>query len=104
MIVSAARAKQLILLGGLFLLEGEVRPTAVAFLLKSYLDLSDMDNNKHGITIKLMSDNYGCTPQSGKKHVQELVYKKVLIRKGYQCYQFNWDYLSRLNNLDQINF
>ena len=104
MTISATRAKQLILLGGLFLLEGNIHPRSVAFLVKSYLDLSDLDTNKRGLTIKRMSDNYGCMPQSGSKHVKELTRKGVLLRTKNKRYQFNWEYLSRLNNLDQINF
>ncbi len=104
MTTSAIKMKQLILLGGLLLLEGNVAPASVAFLLKSYLDLSNIDAGKSGLTIKRMSDNYECKPQSGKKHVVELTRNNVLIRNDRGRYQFNWEYLSRLNNLDQINF
>lgn len=103
--VSPVKAKQIILLGGLLLLEGNVNPRSVAFLIKSYLDLSDLDNVTRGVTVKKMSDNYGCTPQSGIKHVKELSFRGVLVRSSnHKGWKFNWDYLKKLNNLDQLDF
>ena len=104
MAVSETRAKQVILLAGLLLLEGEVPPAAIAFLAKSYLSLSDVDSANKGLTIKIMSDNYGCTPQSGRKHVFTLVQHDILIRHGHKRWQFNWEQLTKLNDLAKAYF
>jgi len=98
MTISETRAKQVILLAGLLLLEGEVPPTSVAFLIKSYLSLSDIDEAGRGLTIKTMSDNYGCTPQSGRKHVLILARHDILVRPEHKRWKFNWEHLSRLND------
>lgn len=103
MTVNVTKAKQIILLGGLMLLDGKVAPVSVAFLLRSYQALSDIDSNARGLTVKQMSDNYGCRPQSGIKHVKHLARNDVLIRTEHKRWKFNWDHLIRLNNLDQID-
>ena len=104
MAISETRAKQVILLAGLLLLEGEVPPAAVAFLAKSYLSLSDVDSANRGLSIKVMSDNYGCVPQSGRKHVFTLARHGILIRCGRKRWQFNWDQLIKLNDLARTYF
>lgn len=104
MAISETRAKQVVLLAGLLLLEGKVPPASIAFLAKSYLSLSDVDSANRGLTIKSMSDNYGCTPQSGRKHVFTLVHHDILIRRGHKRWQFNWEQLSKLNDLARVYF
>ena len=104
MAVSETRAKQVVLLAGLLLLEGDVPPASIAFLAKSYLSLSDVDSAGRGLTIKIMSDNYGCTPQSGRKHVVILERHDILIRHEYKRWQFNWDQLTKLNDLAKTYF
>ena len=76
-----------------------VPPTAISFLAKSYLDFADLDVTKKGLTMKRMSTNYGCTPQTGSKHVKNLVKHDVLIRVSSQAWRFNWDYIHKLNEL-----
>ena len=98
---SKVKMRQLILLVGLLLVEGKVPPTAISFLAKSYLDFADLDITKKGLTMKRMSANYGCVPQTGSKHVKNLVKHGVLIRVSAQAWRFNWDYVKELNKLIQ---
>ena len=104
MAVSETRAKQVILLAGLLLLEGDVPPASIAFLAKSYISLSDVDSAARGLTTKIMSDNYGCVPQAGRRHVLILEHHDILIRCEHKRWKFNWDQLTKLNDLAKTYF
>jgi hypothetical protein len=101
--LSSTKARELILLAGLLLLERKVPPQSISFLVRSYYDLADLDN-PNGITVRQMSDNYGCTPQAGSKHAKILLHYKVLVRVGYRNWAFNWEATERLNDLSKISF
>lgn len=103
MIHSELRAKQVILLAGLLLVEGKVPPATIAFLARSYLDFSDIDEYPDGLSAAHMGKNYMCTKQAALKHVAELERNDILVRARYRKWKFNWDVLSRLNDLDKID-
>jgi hypothetical protein len=104
MISNSIRARQVILLAGLLLIEGRVPAASIAFLAKSYLDLSGFEVDKRGITTAQMAINYGCTPQAGRKHAKILGHHNLLQRAGgSKRWKFNWDELSRLNNLASLD-
>ena len=103
MIHSKMKAKQVILLAGLLLVEGKVPPMSVAFLAKSYIDFSDISKVGAGLSLARMGRNYGCTKQSASKHAKILEHHGLLIRVAHSQWNFNWDVVSRLNKLANLD-
>ena len=103
MITSKLKAKQVVLLAGLLLVEGDVPPASVAFLAKSYIDLSDITKIDDGMSSAAMGRNYGCSRQAALKHVKILEHHGLLIKVHRLKWKFNWDVVSRLNDLANLD-